>query len=253
MTSATDLPAIDGGASPADDVGTARALLEQDPSAALQFVDARLPAKPDPRLFRIAAEACRRLGLAQDAEDAELAAIQAGFRLPQLNEAAVAAQDGRDEESRLLIDMFLEENPDDLLALTMAAERDIHGWNLERAEERLSIVLGRAPNFLRAIMLLAKYRGLQARVVEAIEILEQVTRRKPNNKTVLQYLAELYAEANDHEKAVELYAKVLALDPNDRAMWIIYAQQLRMLGRREESVAAFRKALALDPNSGAAW
>ena len=253
MTSATDAPSIDRGNGPGDDVTVARALLDQDPNAALRFVDARLPTKPDPQLFRIAAEACRRLGMTKDAEDAELAAIQAGFRLPQLNEAAVAAQDGRDEESRLLIDLFLEQHPDDLLALTMAAERDIHGWQLKRAEERLAVVLGRAPNFLRAIMLLAKYRALEARVQDAIEILEQVVRRKPNNKTVLQYLAELHAEANDHENAAEVYAKVLALDPNDRAMWIIYAQQLRMLARRDESIAAFRKALALDPGNGAAW
>ena len=230
-----------------------RDLLDSDPRAALENAETLLSSAPDPRVFRLAAEACRRLGMAHDAEDAELAAIQAGFRVPELNDAAVANQDGRNDESRAIIDRFLEGQPDDLLALTMAAEADIHAWDLERAEQRLRTVLGRAPSFLRAIMLLAKYLVLQARLKEAIEIIEGVIRRKPNNKTALEYLAELHAEANDHEQAVAVYGKVLALDPTDLPMWIIHAQQLRMLGRKEDSIAAFRRALALDPNCGPAW
>lgn len=230
-----------------------RDLLDSDPRAALEHAEMLLPSTPDPRVFRLAAEACRRLGMTADAEDAELAAIQAGFRTPELNEAAIANQQDRNDESRALVVRFLESQPDDLLALTMAAEADIHAWELERAEQRLRVVLGRAPSFLRAIMLLAKYLVLQARLREAIEVIKEVIRRKPNNKTALQYLAELHAEANDHEEAVAVYGKVLALDPTDLAMWIVRAQQLRMLGRKEESIAAFRHALALDPNSGPAW
>jgi tetratricopeptide (TPR) repeat protein len=251
MTGAINSPAR--GDSLDDDLETARVLLESNPSEALSFAEARLPAKPDPPLFRIAAEACRRLGLNDDAEDAELAAIQAAFREPELNDAAVANQDGRHEESRAILYRFLEDHPDDLLALAMAAEADIRAWELERAEERVRVVLRRAPSFLRAIMLLAKYLVLQARIREAIEVIDEVVRRKPKNKTALQYLAELHAEANDHEKAVEVYDRVLKLDPTQLAMWIIYAQQLRMLGRKEDSKAAFRHALALDPNNGAAW
>ncbi len=236
-----------------EDLATARDLVDKDPSEALSFVEARLPTAPDPRLFRIAAEACRRLGLDDDAEDAELAAIQAGFRVPELNNAAVAAHEGRDVDSRVTLNHFLEANPDDLLALTMAAEADISTWELDRAEDRLRTVLARAPSFLRAIMLLAKFLVLQARLGEAIEVVEGVIRRKPGNKTALQYLAELHAEANDHEQAAEVYGQVVAIDPRDLTMWIVYAQQLRMLGRKDQSIAAFRQALALDPNSGAAW
>jgi len=230
-----------------------RDLLDEDPRVALEHAEKLLPSAPDPRVFRIAAEACRRLGLADDAEDAELAAIQAGFRSSELNAAAVANQEGRNDDSRAIVDRFLEDHPDDLLAQTMAAEADIHAWELERAERRLRMVLERAPNFLRAIMLLAKYLVLQARLREAIELVEGVLRRKPGNKTALQYLAELHAEANDHEKAAEVYGKVVEVDPTNLAMWIIYAQQLRMLSRKDESIAAFRRALAVDPHSGAAW
>lgn len=244
---------IDSSAIPENLLAAVRDLLDSDPRTALEQAEMLLPTAPDPRVFRLAAEACRRLGMAADAEDAELAAIQAGFRSPELNQAAVANQEGRNEDSRAIVARFLEGHPDDLLALTMAAESDVRAWDLERAQQRLQVVLSRAPNFLRAIMLRAKYLVLQARLKEAIDLVEGVVRRKPNNKTALQYLAELHAEANDHEKAVEVYAKIVTLNPADVAMWIIYAQQLRMLSRKDESIAAFRQALALDPNSGAAW
>src|SRR5262249_34319547 len=143
-----------------------RDLLESDPRAALEQAELLLPTAPDPRIFRLAAEACRRLGLSTDAEDAELAAIQAGFRVPELNEGAIANHERRHTEARASIDGFLESHPDDLLALTMAAEADTAEWELDRGEERLRTVLGRAPSFLRAIMLLAKCLVLQARLKE---------------------------------------------------------------------------------------
>ena len=99
MTPEGDLPTFLRADPLEEDLASARELLTIDPREALRVVEARLPTAPDPRLFRLAAEACRRLGLDADAEDAELAAIQAGFRVPELNNAAVAAQDGRARQS----------------------------------------------------------------------------------------------------------------------------------------------------------
>ena len=228
-------------------------LLDSDPKRALSGAEQLLRTVPEPRVFRLAAEACRRMGLNDDAEDAELAGIQAAFRVQELNDAAVAGEEGRAAESRDAVNRYLDRHPDDLLALTMAAEADIQAWDVERAQDRLKLVLRRAPHFLRAIMLHAKYLALEARLGEAIDVVETVIKRKPNNRAALQYLAELHAEANDHDKAVEVYARVLALHPTDLTTWIIQAQELRILGRKDESVAAFRRALSLDPNSGAAW
>jgi len=236
-----------------DELQALHQTLETDPQGALTRAEQILRTAPEPRVFRLAAEACRCLGLDDDAEDAELAGIQAGFRVPELNAAAIARQDGRADESRDMVDRYLDEYPNDLLALTMAAEGDIHSWQVERAQERLAVVLRRAPHFLRAIMLRAKYLALQARLKEAIGVVQEVVERKPNNRAALQYIAELHAEANDHEQAADVYGRVLALDPTDLMTWIIQAQELRILGRKEESVAAFRRALSLNPNSGAAW
>jgi tetratricopeptide (TPR) repeat protein len=253
MTSDSNNPAEAGAHRLSDDVAASMEMLEQNPNLALNFVETRLPSNPDPELFRIAAEACRRLGLNTDAEDAELSGIQAGFQNPELNAAAIAREDGRHDESYAIVLAFLDIHPDDLLALTMAAEAENGRWQLELAEGRLRTVLKRAPTFLRAIMLLAQCLVLQARLKEGIALIEEVVRRKPNNQASLTYLGELSSEANDHDKASRVYRRVVTLDPGNVSIWIILAQQLRMLARKPESITAFRRALALDPNNGAAW
>lgn len=253
MTRAFGAPTINGGRDLANDLTMARQLLGKDPRAALNLAQDLLRVTPDPRVFRIAAEACRRLGMDAEAEQAELAGIQAAFRLPELDAAAVAASDGRNTDAKGMLERFLRKEPDDLLALTMLAEADLRTWQLKRSEERLRAVLKRTPRFLRAIMLLAECLTLQARIAEAIDVIEQVVGRKPNNQTVLQYLATLHAEANNHEATAELYERILELNPDQLDQWIIYAQHLRMLGRKEDAKAAFRRAIALDPNSGASW
>lgn len=228
-------------------------LLERNANDALACAERLLQIDLDPRALHLAAAALRKLDRSAEAEQAELTAIKASFAIQELDDAAVAGHEGRNEESRVLVERFLSTAADNLLALTMAAEADIHAWDLERAEDRLRIVLGRAPTFLRAIMLLAKCLTLQARLKEAIALVEEVVQRKPNNLTALQYLGELDGEANEHEKAADVYRKVIDLEPSRTEMWIVYAQELRMLGRRDESKSAFRRALELDPYNGAAW
>ena len=135
----------------------------------------------------------------------------------------------------------------------MAAEADIHAWELERAEQRLRTVLERAPNFLRAIMLLAKFLVLQARLKEASRLSTGWFAASPTTRPRCNISPSFTPRPMITSRRSTVYAKVLALDQADLAMWIVYAQQLRMLGRKEESIAAFRRALALDPNSGPAW
>jgi tetratricopeptide (TPR) repeat protein len=228
-------------------------LLAQHPGVALQQAQTLLRSGPEPRALQLAAAALRRLGKHDEAEQAELSAIKASFAIRELDAAAVAGNEGRAADSRAMLEGFLLRHPDNLLALTMAAELDIDAWHLERAEQRLGAVLERAPKFLRAIMLFAKCLTNQGRLREAIRIVEGVLSRKPDNLTVLRNLGQLHAEANDHEGAVKIYRRVLELDPRELEMWIVYAQHSRMLGRKNEATAAFRRAIALNPNSGAAW
>jgi tetratricopeptide (TPR) repeat protein len=228
-------------------------LLEQDPQGALDRAEILLRWPPHPRTFQLAAAAMRKLGHLADAEQSELSGIKASFAVRALEEAALAGRDGQQEYARSILESFLSSEPENLLALTMAAELDIEDWHLEAAERRLRVVLERAPSFLRAIMLMGRCLTSLARNKEATALLEEVVRRKPNNITTLRNLGQLYAEANRIDKAAELDARVVEVDPSLIEMWVVLGQHLRMLGRKDESKAAFRRAIELNPNSGGAW
>ena len=230
-----------------------RKLLEDDPAAALQQAEALLRWGLEPRVLQLAAAALRRTGKPAEAEDRELTAIKASFGIRELEGAAVAGREGREQEARSTLERFLHEHPGNLLATTMLAELLMDGWELARAEKLFRRVLQRAPSFLRAIMLLAKCLTNAARVEEAIEIVEGVLSRKPDNRTALRSLAQLYAEINEHSRAVEVYERLLQLEPGNPDTSIIYAQELRILGRKEESIEAFRRTIATDAGNGAAW
>lgn len=230
-----------------------RSLVDAHPEVAFKQAEILLRSGDDPRAHRLAAAALRRLGQMGEAEAAELAAIAAGFKDPQLEEAALAQADGRSGDAWAIARAALASDPDDLLALTLAAEAAIGLRDYKAADQDLGKVLERAPSFLRAAMLRAKSLMGQSRMSEAIAVAEEVLGRKPDNVPALRFLAQATTEVGDHERALAAYERLLATGQSEPENWIMYAQTLRILGRSDESKAAFRKALSLDPAHGAAW
>ena len=228
-------------------------LLDQDPASALKQAETLIRIRQDARVFRLAAEACRKLGMKADADGAELGAIQASMADPMVSQIAVAESEGRLADARSIAQRFLRNQPDDLLAQTLVAETSIKLWDLEPAEQLLGSVLERAPTFLRASMLLATCLTRQARLMDAIRILEEVTRRKPGNLPALTYMAQLRAEARDDLESTKILERLVQIDGDKADRWVSLAQSYRYLGRADEAKAALRQALARNPNHVAAW
>jgi tetratricopeptide (TPR) repeat protein len=231
----------------------ARRLLESDPASALKQTQILIRSVPDPRALRVAAAAHRRLGQNVEAELAELAGVKVSLDDPALKEAAGAARQGRRLDAKRMADAVLREEPEDLVALTIAAEAAIAMRQFDDADEKLAVVLERAPGFLRAPILQATSLKSRARVREAIGVLESILKRDPNNSAALSLLAECHAEIGEIEATVDTYRRLIGIDASQPRTWIMCAQYLRILGRSDESREAFRKALALDPAQGAAW
>ena len=228
-------------------------LLADHPAVALKQAETLLRAGPDPRALRLAAAAHRKLDRPPEAEQAELAAIRASLGNPDLERAAIAEKEGRSGEAKALADAVLRKQPDDLLALTMAAESAIGLRAYEDADALLRKVLDRAPSFARASMLLARSLTAQSRLRDAIALLQTMVSGKPDYRPALEQLAQARAEVGDHEEAASVCEQLLALNDADPETWIIYAQNLRILGRGEDSRNALRKALSADPLHGPAW
>lgn len=253
MTTSSEPAVRTEGGTYAEGLANGRDLLGEHPDVALQQAETLLRVNAAPSAFALAAEALRRLGRGTEAEQAELSGIKASFAVRELDKVAVLGRDGRHAEAQRELERFLQAEPDNLLALTMAAEVDITKWHLESAKTRLQRVLERAPSFLRAIILMIDCLRLQARLKEAIALAESVVARKSDNVVALRRLADLLAEGNRHEEAAGIYGRILDLDESDVEATLLHAHQLRMLGRADESRASFRRALAIDPNFGAAW
>jgi tetratricopeptide (TPR) repeat protein len=228
-------------------------LLEKDPAAALKQAEALVRLKQDARVYRLAAAACRKLGYEADAEGAELGAIKASLDRPEMKEAALAEADGRSEDALRIAEQYLEGNPDDLLAMTIAAEALTTLWDFERAESLLRSVLTRAPTFLRGSTLLATCLSKHLRPRQAITVLEEALRRKPDQPQLLSRLAHLKASVGDNDDAVLIFEKLVARDAGNAGLWHNLADQYRIVGRRDESIAAYRKSLSIDPRNATAW
>ncbi|HEX8584894.1 MAG TPA: sulfotransferase [Allosphingosinicella sp.] len=229
-----------------------RRLLSGDPAAALRQAEALIGAARDARVYRLAAAACRALGMTRDATGAELGGIEASLSNPQLRSAAALEAEGRSADALRLTEQFLRAEPDDLLALTLVAEASISLWDLERAERNLRSVLERAPSFLRASMLLATCLARQIRMREAIGVLDAVVARKPDNMPALTLLGRLRSEVGDIDDAVTLHERLVSLDDSAERR-VNLAQFYRIAGRRDDAIGAFRRALAMDPFNGSAW
>ena len=228
-------------------------LLEQDPEAALTQAETLVSAYRDPRLFRLAAEACRRLGRHEDSVAAELAGIQAGFANRELERAAIAQSEGRFTEALAIVEDYLRGEPDDLLGMTIAAEAAMTLWQLERAEMLLRTVLQRAPTFLRASILLSSCLTNQVRPRDAIAVLDEVVARKPNNATTLAQLAQLRVEVGDVDEASRIQQRLVAVDPARPKHRVDLAHICSIAGRRTEAIEVLRQALQMDPSMGGAW
>lgn len=228
-------------------------LLDRDPTAALRQAETLVRTKKDARVFRLAAAACRKLGLKTDAEGAELGAIEASLEELQIKQASGLLADGQALDARAIGEEFLSTHPDDLLAMTIVAEASLALWDLERSEQLARLVLGRAPTFLRASMLLATNLVKQVRLHDAIAVLDDVVARKPTNVPALTFLAQLRAAAGDIDHAASLYQRLLTLDDQRAEWWMYFGQHCRAMGRREDAIGAYRRTLAIDPYNGSAW
>jgi tetratricopeptide (TPR) repeat protein len=228
-------------------------LLERDPAAALKQAETLVRQRKDARVYRLAAAACRKLGMKADAEGAELGAIEASLAEPEMKRAALEEVEGNSAEALKIARQFLRIHPDDLLAMTVTAEAAINLWDLEQAEELLRAVRQRAPTFLRASMLLATCLIKQVRMGDALAVLDEVVMRKSTNVAALTFLAQSRATVGDIEEAVSIYERLLSLDQRRVEWWVQAGQHYRALGRREDAIGALRKALSLEPFDASAW
>jgi tetratricopeptide (TPR) repeat protein len=172
---------------------------------------------------------------------------------PQLQKAAQALRENRPQVADAMLRRFLEENPDDVRAMTLLAETVLRFDRNDEAAKLLARSIERAPNFAGARHNYANVLLLQGKPDEAFAQIDALLKLEPNNPGHHGLKAMAHSWVGDHAAAAAEYETLLSYRPKNPGPWMAYGHVLRIMGRSDASAAAYRNAIAQFPRLGDAY
>ena len=222
----------------AEALANGRQLLRSNPRAAAAQAEEILRRGADvAAAHRLLGAALRRLGREREADQSDLEAIAAAEREPALLDARVDIANGRLEDAERLLRPYLDNFPDDPVALHLLALIGARAGHGELAEQLLRRALQAAP----------KYGAARS----ALEAMEQ--RRTGSGVETPPAPASPESGGDEHAEAIRIYEAHLQRTPQQARGWVNYGHLLRTAGRQDEAVGAYREALRHEPMLGQAW
>jgi len=235
-------------------VREAQGLVGADPARALRIANEIIAGSPhEPEAHRVAARALRALGRQDEAERAEIAAIDASVHDPQLQEAAAALGANALHVAEPILRTRLKAIPHDVAAIRMLAELAGRIGRNRDAEALLRRALELAPAFHAARSNLAIVLHRQHRTEEALAELARLTAVDPDNPGYANLKAAALGRVGAFDEALELYETILGAGSTHPKVWMSYGHTLKTVGRQDDSIRAYRQAVALRPELGEAW
>lgn len=253
MSSRLQSPTAPGVAGIAAALANGQRLLRDRPLLAAEQAREILAANPGHADgYRLLGAALRRTGDADAASEAELAAIAASVRDPELMRAGKALVDNDLPTVESILRPLLHRRPTDVAAIRMMAELAARIGRLGDAENLLRRAVELAPRWGAARANLATVLHRQHRSVEALAELDHIERDDgddPNRGLRAAALGRIGA----YQEAIGLYREVLARHGEHPKVWMSLGHMLKTVGDTDEAVTAYRSALALSPTLGEAW
>lgn len=229
-------------------------LLDRNPVAAVEQATAILEVTPgQPEALRLLGKALRKLGHAEKATKADLAAIQATIRSPDIQSARAAITKNDLASAERILRTSLSRSPDDVVATMMLAEIASTLGIHPEAERLLRRATSAAPDYPDAQVSLALTFFAQGRLDEALGTLDRVISDNSGHIFAAATKADILAQTGSYDAAAETYGKLLATVDDNPDVWLWYGHLLKTIGRQPESVAAYRRATTLDPELAEAW
>lgn len=232
----------------------ARRLVASDPAAALRIARQAIAERPhEPEAYRVAALAYRALSRNEEADRAEIEAIDASVHDPELCEAATALASNTLHIAEPILRARLKAVPHDVAAIRMLAEVAGRIGRNRDAEALLRRALELAPAFHAARSNLAIVLHRQNRTEEALAELARLTAIDPDNPGYANLKAAALGRVGEFDEALALYESIIARGSKNPKLWMSYGHTLKTVGRQEDSIRAYRQAVALRPALGEAW
>ena len=244
-----------------EDIGSLRAalengmrLLDRNPVGAAEQATAILEVTPgQPDALRLLGQALRKLGQRERAAKADLAAINATLRLPDIRSARIAIAGNDLASAERLLRAQLSRSPDDVVATMMLAEIASALGIFPEAERLLTHAASVAPDYPDARVSLALVFFSQGRLDEALASLDHVIADNPGHVGAAASKADILAQTGSYDEAAQTYAGLLDTVGDHPEVWLWYGHLLKTIGRQSDSVAAYRRATTLEPELAEAW
>ena len=186
----------------------------------------------------------RALDLASDQDQS----TQVMRGLTGLADAQLALEDN--EAARTTVARLVDLAPESTMALTLGARIAYMDEDWQTAQQKLQLVLQRAPSFQPAQMLLGMVHLKSGNPAQAEMYLSAVLARSPNNTEARTLLAETRLQLNRLDQVQETLTPMLAgQNPDARALSIAGRAGID-LGDIEQGISFLEQSVAADPANG---
>jgi tetratricopeptide (TPR) repeat protein len=225
------------------------------PQAAMAAEEARRRLRVNPRdaeALRVLGRALRDLGQPDEANRAELAAIDASKHDPEIARASQAMIANDLPIAEGILRSILTRNPGDVAAIRMLAEIAIRMGHPREAERLLRRGLELAPGFLYARQTLAVALDQLSRFGEALTELNRISGPLAEREQVVALKAASLSKVGDNEESLRLYREIAARQPDNADVWISIANLQKIVGD-PGTIDSYRKVLEISPVNGEAW
>jgi predicted Zn-dependent protease len=172
---------------------------------------------------------------------------------PGLADAAAALADNRLGTAETAIREFLQQSPDEPVAIHMLAEVALRRLDDVEAERLLRRCLELAPGSAAARHEMAQLLYALHRNDEVLPHIERLLAAEPDNIEYLILKAQALRLVTGGREGLELMERAVAEHPGDDRAWVLYAHLLREVGEQTRAIEMYRRALAIRPGCGSAY
>jgi tetratricopeptide (TPR) repeat protein len=178
----------------------------------------------------------RASGLSPDWED------------PLIALADIDVREGDYDNALRLAQKVRKNNPDSVLANTVADTESRAKGDFSEAEEDIEAALNRNPLSAPSLEAMLDLKATQGKIHEATQRITALLSQYPRNASLYSLLASAYFRQGDLDKAEGNIKRAIALDPKTADAYGILAEISRARGALDQAVTWYQEAIKQNPN-----
>ncbi|MBX9884177.1 MAG: sulfotransferase, partial [Novosphingobium sp.] len=202
--------------------------------------------------FLLAAQ-LRKVGRQDDAWRADLSAVHAASRDPDLLAAAADMNAGELGAAEAKLAARALRLPDDPVGMRLQGELMWRRGDMTGALRLVEQAVTLAPGFDLARDFLVRLLMQVNRLPDALAHAETLARSPVAGAGADLILSSVLVRLGDQHRARAIYERLLAAQPEQPLLWQNLGHVLKTLGEQGEAITAYRQAVTRQPSLGEAW